>query len=338
MFCCGWYGTELGSGQGRCVNAVQPVARVDAWTAGCVVSLFQSFTSALRRGGATTMSAYLDSAARAHAQLFSDLPLAEAYRLSSAEAERRGLPKVSKEMDLTYGDVPFEALRQIIHAANPRPGTLFYDLGSGCGRGVIAAALIHEFDCCVGIEVLSDLHGAAVEPARRYETLRSATPAELNAHRLGPCVFLNADLFNVNLADDANGRRQRRQEEDQTPAPDKAASLEVDHRDVLVFACCVTWNDDLLERLAAKLAVELPTCSFVLTVGKRLPAVVDLPPGPTGKDQGAVRFEERWRGAGAFEWGSELLYAHECVRLGVLAARRHRKAAGSGSSAKQTRS
>ena len=77
------------------------------------------------------------------------------------------------------------------------------------------------------------------------------------------------------------------------------------------------------------MAEELPDGSKVITVGQRLPATVDLSPTEAGKDRGAVRFEEAWRGAEAFEWGTEFLVVHRIVRVGVLAARRLRKAASS---------
>jgi tRNA G46 methylase TrmB len=36
-------------------------------------------------------------------------------------------------------------------------GGLFYDIGSGTGKGVLAAAIAHEFASCIGIEVLEGL-------------------------------------------------------------------------------------------------------------------------------------------------------------------------------------
>jgi len=40
-------------------------------------------------------------------------------------------------------------------------GGSFYDLGSGTGRAVIAAALLHDFDWCYGIELMDSLAGFA---------------------------------------------------------------------------------------------------------------------------------------------------------------------------------
>lgn len=44
-----------------------------------------------------------------------------------------------------------------------RRGGYFYDLGCGTGKPLVAAALLHEFDVCCGIECLEGLFTAAVE-------------------------------------------------------------------------------------------------------------------------------------------------------------------------------
>ena len=44
-----------------------------------------------------------------------------------------------------------------------RRGGYFYDLGCGTGKPLVAAALLHDFDVCCGIECLEGLFTAAVE-------------------------------------------------------------------------------------------------------------------------------------------------------------------------------
>lgn len=44
-----------------------------------------------------------------------------------------------------------------------RRGGYFYDLGCGTGKPLVAAALLHDFDVCCGIECLEGLFSAAVE-------------------------------------------------------------------------------------------------------------------------------------------------------------------------------
>lgn len=45
---------------------------------------------------------------------------------------------------------------------------MFYDIGSGAGKGVIAAALLYPFQKCVGIEFLEKLHALALEVQQIY--------------------------------------------------------------------------------------------------------------------------------------------------------------------------
>ena len=233
----------------------------------------------------------MDDAAAAFASLYADLPLASGYELSVAATA--GAERVTDGLDLTYGDVPFEALRNLLQRAGCAPGGnadlgAFVDLGSGVGRGVMAAALCAPWSRCVGVEILRPLHEAALEPARRFAALRSEGMA---SHVELVC----ADLFTVEL-------------------PAEAA---------VVFCCCVTWPAALMQRLAAKLAAELKDGAPVLTVGPRLPPLVDSAPG----ERGAVRFDEVSRSVEALEWGRETFVLHKVARVGELAARRARKKA-----------
>jgi ubiquinone/menaquinone biosynthesis C-methylase UbiE len=42
-------------------------------------------------------------------------------------------------------------------------GGKFVDVGCGTGRPVFAACLLHDFDSCVGIEILTDLYKLALK-------------------------------------------------------------------------------------------------------------------------------------------------------------------------------
>ena len=46
---------------------------------------------------------------------------------------------------------------------------MFLDLGSGIGRGIVAASLIHPFKKCLGIEYLEKLHLIGIEIKSKFE-------------------------------------------------------------------------------------------------------------------------------------------------------------------------
>jgi hypothetical protein len=51
----------------------------------------------------------------------------------------------------------------------PKQGTKFYDLGSGTGKAVLAARLLHDFESCNGIEIINNLHEVAVKLKHKFE-------------------------------------------------------------------------------------------------------------------------------------------------------------------------
>ena len=60
-----------------------------------------------------------------------------------------------------YGELSFEAARDILERASPKQGDVFVDLGSGLGKMVLAAASGKVFGECRGIEILPELHDKA---------------------------------------------------------------------------------------------------------------------------------------------------------------------------------
>ena len=88
--------------------------------------------------------------------------------------------------DLTYGEIPFVSWREIILRANPKNGGVFFDLGSGSGRVVVASHLLFNFRKSVGVELLFELHEAALEIKNNFEKL--ATP-QIKEHVSGRTSF-----------------------------------------------------------------------------------------------------------------------------------------------------
>jgi hypothetical protein len=70
----------------------------------------------------------------------------------------------SSSEGLIYGEVEFPSLASVLWALRPwlPSGGKFVDLGSGSGRGVLAAAFLHDFSALTGVELLHGLHLEAV--------------------------------------------------------------------------------------------------------------------------------------------------------------------------------
>lgn len=92
-----------------------------------------------------------------------------------------------KDPNLVYGEITFDTLGVVfekIKKVYGRPfqghsgpvgflqsrGGIFYDLGSGTGKGVIGAAILHNFDVCYGIECLEGLYSLSLDALNGYNT------------------------------------------------------------------------------------------------------------------------------------------------------------------------
>lgn len=115
-------------------------------------------------------------------ELFKD---ADGSVLSKQDREALGIDAY----ELTYGEMPFVTFAAILATIEPKPDTIFYDLGSGTGKIVIAAALLHNFKACHGVELLPSLYA--------YSETRKAAAKKLTE---AP-DFFNADTIYFHKAD-----------------------------------------------------------------------------------------------------------------------------------------
>lgn len=92
-----------------------------------------------------------------------------------------------RDSNLVYGEIAFESFGTVFekikkiygkpNVGHSGPvgflqsrGGIFYDLGSGTGKPVIAAAILHNFDVCYGIELLEGLYSISLDAANSYNT------------------------------------------------------------------------------------------------------------------------------------------------------------------------
>jgi SAM-dependent methyltransferase len=124
--------------------------------------------------------------------------------LSKKERKARNFTDSS----LTYGEIDFASLAEIFYTIESRFRPLstckiFYDLGSGTGKGVLAAALLSSFDVCIGIEILESLFNASLEIKSKYEEQFKRVQAENNDlfGSMPRVEFMNTDFFNADWSD-----------------------------------------------------------------------------------------------------------------------------------------
>lgn len=75
-----------------------------------------------------------------------------------------------KSKSFVYGEVLFDSFSDILLETNPQPGQVFYDFGSGTGKGVFIAHLMYDYAQSVGVEFVDTLYDSSAEVLKRYET------------------------------------------------------------------------------------------------------------------------------------------------------------------------
>jgi len=109
----------------------------------------------------------MEEARSTYEELFGDTSLELGKTLSKNERDSKQL---TDEKSLIYGEVEFDSFYRVLRKINPPPGLVFYDLGSGTGKAVLAARFAYDFSKCIGVEILTSLHRQALTVLQRYES------------------------------------------------------------------------------------------------------------------------------------------------------------------------
>lgn len=108
-----------------------------------------------------------------------------AYQISIAAREKHGMDN----KNFVYGEVDTTTLISILEQLKLPKDAVFYDLGSGAGKQVLAAALYHPFKKAVGVEYFEEL--CQVSQAK----LVLLNPEKENIE------FIHGDYFNIDFSD-----------------------------------------------------------------------------------------------------------------------------------------
>lgn len=128
-----------------------------------------------------------------HERTFQDL-----YKEVNGFMLSRQARKKQDAFEFTYGEIeflPFIALLSLVKIDN---NTVFYDLGSGIGKAVLACAMVYPVRKSIGIELFQELHLSACEQAKK---LKAIANYELTVKKITLIQgnFLEADLQNATL-------------------------------------------------------------------------------------------------------------------------------------------
>eukprot|EP00602_Paraphysomonas_sp_CaronLab_P005632 CAMPEP_0185028220 /NCGR_PEP_ID=MMETSP1103-20130426/13860_1 /TAXON_ID=36769 /ORGANISM="Paraphysomonas bandaiensis, Strain Caron Lab Isolate" /LENGTH=244 /DNA_ID=CAMNT_0027562573 /DNA_START=66 /DNA_END=800 /DNA_ORIENTATION=+ len=146
---------------------------------------------------------------------------------------------------LVYGEIAYEPFAEqflkIRTHGYRAVGGKYVDIGSGSGKSVFGAALVHKFEDCIGIEVLESLYKISDERLHEWNSLVNQTES-LSHLRHTKIQFVHGDATAIDWSD----------------------------ADV-VFMNSTCFEDDLLAKLAAQ-AANLKPGSFVLSTTRKLPS------------------------------------------------------------------
>ncbi|WP_065240049.1 MULTISPECIES: methyltransferase domain-containing protein [Legionella] len=67
----------------------------------------------------------------------------------------------SDALEYVYGEIEFESFIALLSLCHPDSSTVFYDLGSGTGKAVLACAMVFNVKKSCGIELFASLHQSA---------------------------------------------------------------------------------------------------------------------------------------------------------------------------------
>ena len=126
--------------------------------------------------------------------------------------EARNTSRLERELDidapnLTYGEVTYHSLATILGAlreygALDGEDQVFVDLGSGCGRPIVAAALLHKgFRRLIGIEILGGLHQMALRLKQSWDALHIEAGEDVEERTL---EFVHGSILNYDWAAQAD--------------------------------------------------------------------------------------------------------------------------------------
>lgn len=155
-------------------------------------------------------------------------------------AEARQKSNLSNDSTYVYGETTMKSLFDMVNEMSPKPGEVFYDLGSGGGKTLLFAALSFPFSKCVGVELLADLVGTAKTHLAKLQ--QDVTTMPFIEQPFNKIVdFINDDFLKTDFSD---------------------ADI------IYTYSTC--FGEELMQNMGNHLGAQLKTGSRVITITKQL--------------------------------------------------------------------
>lgn len=138
----------------------------------------------------------VDHAEATFNKVFADITVEDARQLSTTS---RSEDSLTSNGDFTYGEINFRSFASILRGIRTTAGSRLLDLGAGVGKPVIAAALLFDFQACVGIEQLRGLYKVACSRPKRL--LRCLQAQGGLPEDLPDMEFSNTSFFDTSWRD-----------------------------------------------------------------------------------------------------------------------------------------
>ncbi|KTD53508.1 Protein containing a histone methylation DOT1 motif protein [Legionella santicrucis] len=128
-----------------------------------------------------------------HAQIFHHL-----YQTSNGFILSQNARRKHDAMEYAYGEIEFFSFIALLSLINPNENTVFYDLGSGSGKAVIACGMVFPVHKSIGIELFPELYLHSCQQVEQLSAMKQyERQAEKIKFRLGD--FLEANLNDATL-------------------------------------------------------------------------------------------------------------------------------------------
>lgn len=98
-------------------------------------------------------------------------------------------------LEYVYGEIELTSFIALLSLTKPNADTVFYDLGSGTGKAVIACAMVFHVRKCVGFEWFESLHKAACTQQQQLSFLPEYSFLSRTVQ------FIHADFLTGNFHD-----------------------------------------------------------------------------------------------------------------------------------------